>query len=124
MVNCKTKVFHSVANGRKSKNQISSLVIDGIQTHDIERIENEVIAFFKHLYSFDNSLAASFSSWSGKTRTLEKSNWLERYFSDEKIKLAVFSLASDEAPGPYGFSIAFFQECWEIVQKDIVDLLK
>lgn len=115
---------YSFANGRKSKNQISSLVIDWTQTHDIQKIENEVIAFYKRLYSSDNSLAASFSSWSAKTLSLEKSNWLERPFSDKEIKLAVFSLASNKAPGQDGFPIAFFQECWDIVQKDIVYLFK
>lgn len=121
---CNTKFFHSFANGRKLKNQISSLAIDKIQTHDTQRIENEILAFYKQLYSTETPLTALFSSWSGKSLSLEMNNWLERPLSDEEIKLAVFTLASEKAPGPDGFSMAFFQGYWDIVQKDIVKLLK
>lgn len=61
------KFFHSFADGRKMKNQITSLFIDGVQVDDMQKIEFKVLSFFEQLYSDDHSLAAWFSSWTGKS---------------------------------------------------------
>ena len=37
---------------------------------------------------------------------------LEREFDREEIIAALREAESDEAPGPDGFTIAFFQKCW------------
>ena len=38
-------------------------------------------------------------------------DWLERRFEKEEILLALNELAGDKAPGPDGFSLAFFHHC-------------
>lgn len=55
----------------------------------------------------------------GKIKLLspERVTWLERPFSIEEIQTAVFSLAGDRVPGPEGFTVAFFQECWDFSKK-------
>lgn len=37
----------------------------------------------------------------------------------EEVKEAVFALEGESASGPYGLSGTFFQKCWEIVGKDV-----
>ena len=34
------------------------------------------------------------------------------------------SANGDKAPGPDGFTVAFWQRCWEIVKEDILDMFK
>ena len=46
--------------------------------------------------------------------------WLERRFGKEEILLAVNELAGDKAPGPDGFSMAFFHHCWRVVERDVL----
>ena len=41
-------------------------------------------------------------------------------FTEEEVRKAVFDLPRDKAPGPDGFSGAFFKECWEIIKDDIM----
>jgi hypothetical protein len=37
-------------------------------------------------------------------------------------KTKVFALKGDKAPGPDGFSMAFFQACWEVLSPDIMEV--
>ncbi|GJT08544.1 putative RNA-directed DNA polymerase [Tanacetum coccineum] len=43
---------------------------------------------------------------------------------DQEIKEAVFSLGDNKAPGPDGYSAAFFKEAWDIISVDICKVVK
>ncbi|XP_039118945.1 uncharacterized protein LOC120255125, partial [Dioscorea cayenensis subsp. rotundata] len=47
---------------------------------------------------------------------------LERPFSMEEVKKAVFDLGSDKAPGPDGFPMMFFKIFWEIIKVEVLKL--
>ena len=49
---------------------------------------------------------------------------LELPFSKEEVHTALFDLNGDKAPGPDGFTAAFWQFSWDIVKPDIMDLFK
>lgn len=48
-----------------------------------------------------------------------EANWLERPFQEE-VRQWLLTMDGDKAPGPGGFTIAFFQSCWEIVKDDLM----
>ena len=52
------------------------------------------------------------------------SEWLERPFNDEEIKEAVFDCDGDKSPGPDGYSMAVFQDQWDIVKNDLVKIFE
>jgi len=43
---------------------------------------------------------------------------------EEEIRLATFSMQSDKAPGPNGFTVAFFRNHWDTIKKDYVRMVK
>jgi hypothetical protein len=45
-------------------------------------------------------------------------------FEENKVWEVVRKLKGDKAPGPDGFSMAFFQKCWEVVKKDMMAVFK
>jgi len=45
---------------------------------------------------------------------------LEVPFSQEEIKNTIYSMPSDKAPGPDGFTGAFFKACWETIKEDVM----
>ena len=49
---------------------------------------------------------------------------LEVPFSDEEIEGVVKELPNDKSPGPDGFNNDFIKHCWQIVGKDIKDLIR
>nr|XP_009761667.1 PREDICTED: uncharacterized protein LOC104213819 [Nicotiana sylvestris] len=44
--------------------------------------------------------------------------------SNEEVKRAVMGLNGDSADGPDGFNGAFYQICWEIIEEDVVQMVK
>lgn len=80
--------------------------------------------FFSQLYS-----SPRMDSWS-----IEGLDWcpidessvilLEKPFLEDEIKKAVFEMSRDKSPGPDGFSMAMFQECWEVIKKDLVEVFR
>lgn len=41
---------------------------------------------------------------------------MERPFSGEEVKVAIWDLVGDKAPGLDGFPIAFYKECWDVIK--------
>ncbi len=45
---------------------------------------------------------------------------LERKFEKDEILHVLQFANGDKAPGPDGFTMAFFQQCWSVVEADVV----
>ena len=45
---------------------------------------------------------------------------MEVPFSHDEVKNTINSMTSDKAPGPDGFTGAFFKACWEIIKEDVM----
>lgn len=41
-------------------------------------------------------------------------------FEAQEILESIKACAGDNAPGPDGFSMAFFGQCWEIIKREMV----
>ena len=59
-----------------------------------------------------------------KQISLSKAEALEFPFSEAEIYAALMGMNGDKAPGPDGFTVAFWQNCWEIVKEDVLDMFK
>ncbi|RVW25634.1 putative ribonuclease H protein [Vitis vinifera] len=83
-------------------------------------IKEEILRYFEKLYT----------SPSGESWRVEGLDWspisgesavrLESPFTEEEICKAIFQMDRDKAPGPDGFTIAVFQDCWEVIKEDLV----
>ncbi|KAH7690203.1 RNA-directed DNA polymerase protein [Dioscorea alata] len=106
-----TKFFHSVANGRRNNNCIHRLNHNGQWVEGNQEIGS---IFRDHFHSlFGTPIVNRFLlDWAflfeHKARVDLSS--LELPFTTEEIKLAVFGLNADKAPGPDGFPLFFFPE--------------
>jgi hypothetical protein len=54
--------------------------------------------------------------------TLQENIALEKEFSEEEIKNAVFGSYAEGAPGPDGLSFLFFQSFWDIINGHLLEL--
>ena len=45
---------------------------------------------------------------------------MDSLFTEEEIYKAIFQLDRDKASGPDGFTIAVFQDCWDVIKEDLV----
>ncbi|RVW47789.1 LINE-1 reverse transcriptase-like [Vitis vinifera] len=54
----------------------------------------------------------------------EEAEILERPFTEEEIHGALMEMNGDKAPGPDGFTLAFWQSCWEFIKEEILEMFK
>jgi hypothetical protein len=107
-----TSYFHSIANGRRRKKMILSIE-DGerILTQDGE-IREHILRFYKDLFGSvpDPEIHLGLDMWEGIRRVSSEDNiMLLQPFSDQKIEDTIREFKSNTAPGPDGFSVAFYK---------------
>ncbi|RVW44813.1 hypothetical protein CK203_112489 [Vitis vinifera] len=91
---CNSKFFHRVANDRWNGKFIKSLMSeDGIVLNNIESILEEIKCHFGKLFS--------------------------KPLREKEIHNAVLHLNKEKAPGLDGFTIGFYQQCWETIKEDL-----
>ncbi|GJR52184.1 RNA-directed DNA polymerase, eukaryota [Tanacetum coccineum] len=71
-----------------------------------------------------SSLRPTFRSFGFKRLSEEQRHELEKPFSSEEVKAAVWSCGSDKTPGPDGFSFKFIKRFLNVVSSDIMEFLK
>jgi hypothetical protein len=49
----------------------------------------------------------------------EKATWLEKPFEESEVIEVLRGINSDKVLGPDGFTMAFFQACWDVI-KDVM----
>uniref|UniRef100_A0A2N9H4Z9 Reverse transcriptase domain-containing protein n=1 Tax=Fagus sylvatica TaxID=28930 RepID=A0A2N9H4Z9_FAGSY len=86
-----------MANSNRRKNYLGSLEVDGCLYEDKEDIKTQV----------ENFIIPSTKRVSLGARR-------------EEVVQVLQNLQGDKAPGPDGFTIAFFQKCWRIVETDVM----
>ena len=49
---------------------------------------------------------------------------LERPFTEDEIYVALMKMNGDKAPGPDGFTMTFWQSCWEFIKEEILEMFE
>uniref|UniRef100_A0A2N9F2D7 Reverse transcriptase domain-containing protein n=1 Tax=Fagus sylvatica TaxID=28930 RepID=A0A2N9F2D7_FAGSY len=115
-----TKFFHKMANSHRRRNQIKSIEVDGTQFEEESEIRNQVVQFYKSLYHEHEEWRPDVDGLSFTSIGEEAKDRLERRFDKEEVVQVLKDLEGDKAPGPDGFTMAFFQKCWPVLQDDIM----
>lgn len=56
--------------------------------------------------------------------TNEENEFLTAPFSEDEIRGAVFEMEHNKAPGPDGFPVEFYQNFWEVIKDDLMNLFR
>ena len=121
-----TNFFHLAANGRRRKKSILSLEDNGEVVNNPKQIHDLIYGYYKKLFGKKNQNTVNLadSVWGDYNRLNELDNTLlTRPFTEEEVNKVVFSMHPDSAPGPDGFSIAFYHGCWEIIKQDLMNMV-
>ncbi|RVW25786.1 Transposon TX1 uncharacterized 149 kDa protein [Vitis vinifera] len=85
-----------------------------------ESITEEILHYFEKLYTNPTGESWGVEGLDWSPISEESALRLESPFTEEEISKAIFQLDRDKAPGPDGFTIAVFQECWDVIKEDLV----
>ncbi|KAJ9691309.1 hypothetical protein PVL29_013479 [Vitis rotundifolia] len=118
---CNSKFFHKVANGRRNRKFIKVLENErGVVLNKAESITEEILLYFEKLYASPVGEPWGVEGLNRSPISEESVSRLDSPFTEEEISKAVFQLDRDKAPGPDGFTIAVFQDCWDVIKEDLV----
>ncbi len=121
-----TKFFHAMANARKRVNHIEFVEEDGCRLTREADLSAYFYDKFKERFTPDDQCTGTFGDWSDvfSADLPLGADHLTAPFTEAEIKKATFQLGTDKAPGPDGFSMAFFQRFWEVIKEDLVKLFE
>ena len=118
---CNSKLFHKVANRRRNRNFIKFLENErGLVLDNSESITEEILLYFKKLYLSPPGELWRVEGIDWSPISEESASRLDSPFSEVEIYIAIFQLDRDKASGPDGFTIAVFQDCWDVIKDDLV----
>jgi hypothetical protein len=114
------KFFHRVAKSHRRYNHVGVLRINGALSSDPVEIKDHIVNYYDSLYTEQNSWRPRVDGISFSSIDADECLWLERGFEEQEVWEVVREMNGDKAPGPDGFSMAFFQKCWGVLKKDIM----
>ncbi|XP_070017642.1 uncharacterized protein [Nicotiana sylvestris] len=120
-----TSFFHAVVTGRRRR-----LTIHRIKTSDDQWIEeedqiaNKVISFYEDLFTQPpEHIDKNCLDCVIKIVTDQDNEKLIETPTVNEIKDTLFSMNHDCAPGPDGVSSLFFQDSWDVIATDLINLV-
>ena len=117
-----TKYFHRIANSHRRKNSIGSIIVDGETITDPAEINGKIVDFYSTLFTESGPRRPTLDDLTVSTIDESDVVCLDRAFTEEEVFEAVKHMNGDKAPGPDGFSLAFFQACWGILKTDLMQV--
>ena len=107
-----TRFFHRLANSHRRTNTMRGVEVNGIMYEAESDIQDQVVGFYKSLYQEPEDWRPTVDGFDFASLDEVDRLFLEREFDSEEIIAALREAEGDKAPGPDGFTIAFFQKCW------------
>lgn len=104
-----TKYFQKMANSHRRNNCIDKLKVGPEIIEDEDSIKREILEFYEKLYTEQESWrpCAEFEGLASISE--EEKTDLELAFQDEEVLAVIKSCAPDKAPGPDGYTMAFWR---------------
>ncbi|RVX01391.1 LINE-1 retrotransposable element ORF2 protein [Vitis vinifera] len=92
----------------------------GLVLKNAESIIEEILHYFEKLYTSPTGESWGVEGLDWSPISEESALRLDSPFTEEEISKTIFQLDRDKAPGPDGFTIAVFQECWDVIKEELV----
>jgi hypothetical protein len=120
-----TKYFHRLAKIKSSTKTITSLQDGDTVITEQNHIADHIVNYYKNLFCTNPVLQDSLLAEEVIPNLVsdEVNSILTMLPSKDEIKAAVFALNKDSAPGPDGFGAFFFQHYWDIVSKEVINVV-
>ncbi|RVW96497.1 LINE-1 retrotransposable element ORF2 protein [Vitis vinifera] len=113
-----------MANARARRNFLSKIKVNGVNLSSLAEIKEGVCSAYQALLSDPGDWRPSINGLNFKELGEGLASSLEVMFSMEEIFAALSSFCGDKAPGPDGFTMAFWLFCWDVVKPKILGLFR
>jgi hypothetical protein len=101
-------------------NFIESLSVNGSVSSDQPVIRDHIVQFYETLFSEQYNWRPRMDDLAFNSLDAEETSRLELPFEEREVLEVVKGMNRDKALGPNGFSMAFFQDCWDVIKTNIM----
>ncbi|RVW52500.1 putative serine/threonine protein kinase IREH1 [Vitis vinifera] len=122
--NRNTGYFHHMANAHRRNNSLDRITINGELLTEDQEVRDGIVNAFQKLFLEEPGWRADIEGLQLNQLNSREAEDLEMPFSEEEIHFALMEMRGDKAPGLDGFTVAFWQDCWDFVKEEVVDLFK
>ncbi|KAL6345797.1 hypothetical protein AAG906_017549 [Vitis piasezkii] len=119
-----TRFFHRMANAHSRRNWLSKLKVNGCWHSEENNLRNSVVGAFQELYQEEEGWCPSVDGISFMRLDNSEAEGLENPFLEEEVLAALTDLGKDKAPGPDGFTMAFWLFGWDVVKFEIMGFFR
>jgi hypothetical protein len=102
----------------------SSLTINGFFSPDQPIITDYAAQFYETLFAELYSWWPRLDDLAFNSLDAVQASSLELPFEEREVLEVVKGMNKDKATGPNGFSIPFFQDCWDVIKTDIMGVFQ
>ncbi|RVW40573.1 LINE-1 retrotransposable element ORF2 protein [Vitis vinifera] len=110
--------------GGRRANHMDRIKINGITMTEERDVREGIVKAFKQQFSESPEWKADIGGLSFNQICVQEAEMLETPFSEEEVLTALMEMNGDKAPGPDGFSVFFWQRCWDFIKEEILELFK
>lgn len=96
-----------MANGKRRKNTIASILVDVEEHMELEKFSNDAISFFQSLYRKEEGPRPIIDNLFDVRLPMEQAGDLKQPFLEEEVHNINFSMDGSKALRPDGFSMFF-----------------
>ncbi|VFQ90070.1 unnamed protein product [Cuscuta campestris] len=117
-----TSYFHSLVNKNRRKNAIPFLVKgDGSKTTSLKEVSDCFLEYYTALFGNASNVEPINHEFltTGPSVPASAYSSLLATVTMEEVRRVVYEIGSDKAPGPDGYTAAFFKTQWDIVGQDV-----
>jgi hypothetical protein len=105
--------FHLMANSNKRYNTIESLLINGSLSSNPAAIRDHAVNFYESMFAESMPWRPRLDDLAFESISAVEASSLEAPFLEKEVKDVIFGMDGNKAPGPDGFSMAFFKRVEE-----------
>ncbi|RVX10471.1 Transposon TX1 uncharacterized 149 kDa protein [Vitis vinifera] len=113
-----------MANAHKRRNNVDKIRINGVWLSEENEIKEGIVNAFRSLLFNPGDWRPPLSGLQCETLENMDACALEVSFTEEGVFGALLGCNGDKAPGPDGFSMAFWQFAWDFVKDDVMSFFR
>jgi len=99
-------------------------MVDGEATKNPEVITKEIEKFYQRLYTETETWRPAGGCRADRRVSIEDNQMLQKEFEEQEIWECVKLCAGDKAPGPDGYTMAFYIHCWEVIKGEVISTIR
>ena len=113
-----------MASAHRRANFMDRIKINGVRLLGEQEVWERVVNAYQQLLSESSDWKADIGRLQLNQLSLQEAGMLELPFSEAEVQAALMDLNGDKAPSPDGFTLAFWQNCWDFAKEEILDMFK